>query len=144
PFLYPVNGPDGIGLTEFGKPHDPTGSHDHHYSLWVAHTSVNGRDFWGEKGGLILHQRFDLLEDGPVFCRLVQATAWNFGGTYLLRERRTLTVYRTPEHFRLLDLELELTPAGAEAVTLGKTSFGLLAVRVAQSMSVFDGGGEIR
>jgi hypothetical protein len=144
PFLYPVNGPDGIGLTEFGKPHDPTGSHDHHYSLWVAHTSINGRNFWDEKSGAIVHKRFDLMEDGPVFCRVVQRTAWTFDGTELLSERRSLTLYRPAAAFRLMDVELELTPAGKEAVTLGKTSFGLLAVRVAQSMSVFDGGGEIR
>ncbi len=144
PFLYPVNGPDGIALTGFGKPHDPTGSHDHHYSIWVAHAAVNGRDFWSEKGGVIVHQRFDLLEDGPVFCRVVQRTGWAFAGAELLHERRSLTVYRTPAAFRLMDVELELTPAGAGAVTFGKSSFGLLAVRVAQSLSVFDGGGEIR
>jgi hypothetical protein len=144
PFLYPVNGPDGIPLTGFGKPHDPTGSHDHHYSLWVAHASVNKRDFWGEKGGIIFHKRLDHTEDGPVFCRLIQTTGWAFAGAELLQERRTLTVYRTPKEFRLLDIELELTPAGADAVTLDKTSFGPLAVRVAPSLSVFDGGGEIR
>ncbi|HYT91990.1 MAG TPA: PmoA family protein, partial [Gemmataceae bacterium] len=143
PFLYPVNGPDGIALTEFGKPHDPTGSHDHHYSLWVAHTSVNGHDFWSEKGGVIVHKRFDQLEDGPVYCRLVQSNGWVFGGKEVLQERRSLTVYRPLAAFRLMDIELELTPPKGEAVTFGKSSFGLLAVRVAQSMSVFDGGGEI-
>lgn len=139
PFLYPVNGPDGIGLTEFGKPHDPTGSHAHHYSLWVAHASVAGRDFWSEKGGRISHRQFERVEDGPVFCRLVHRTAWED----VLHERRTITLYRTPEPFRLLDIDLELSSAGTAAVTLGKTSFGFLAARVAQSMTVFDGGGEI-
>jgi hypothetical protein len=36
-----------------------------------------------------------------------------------------------------------LTPV-QEAVTFGQTSFGFLAARVAQPMTVFDGGGEIR
>ena len=143
PFFHPVNGPDGIGLTEFGKPHDPTLSHAHHYSLWVAHPSVNDKSFWGERAGVIINEQLELQEDGPVFCRLVQKTRWVQDGKDVLRERRTMTLHRTPEDFRLIDIELELTPAGKEPVTLGKTTFGFLAARVAQSMTVFDGGGEI-
>ena len=143
PFFYPVTGPDGIALTEFGKPHDPTGSHAHHYSLWIAHASVNGQDYWSEKGGTIAHEQFELMEDGPVFCRLIQKTRWILKGEELLHERRQITVYATPKDFRLMDIDLEFTPAGAVPVTLGKTTFGFLAARVAQSMTVFDGGGEI-
>jgi len=149
PFLYPVNGPDGAGLTEFGKPHDPTGSHAHHYSLWVAHASVNGQDFWSERrGGFIAHEALELLEDGPVFCRLVQKTRWTATlgppAKAVLNGRRTLTFYRAEPDFRLIDVELEFAPPGVEPVLLGQTNFGFLAVRVAQSMTVFDGGGEIR
>ena len=43
-----------------------------------------------------------------------------------------------------MDIELALKPASSNAVTFGKTSFGFLAARVAQSMTVFDGAGEIR
>ena len=143
PFFYPVNGPDGIGLTEFGKPHDPTGSHAHHYSLWIAHANVAGQDFWSERGGIIAHQQLEQLEDGPVSCRLVQATRWIAKGVDQLRERRRITVYRAAADFRLIDFELEFTAPRAEPVELGKTTFGFLAVRVAQSMTPFDGGGEI-
>ena len=148
PFLYPVNDPDGISLTEFGKPHDPTGSHTHHYSIWVAHASVNSRDFWSERrGAIIAHESMELLEDGPVFCRLVQTTRWltsPTGDDDLLHGKRTLTFYCAGPDFRVIDAELEFVPAGSEPVTLGQTNFGFLAVRVAQSMTVFDGGGEIR
>ena len=143
PFFYPVIGPDGIGLTEFGKPHDPTGSHKHHYSLWIAHHDVGGKDFWSDQGGSIVHEQLALMEDGPVFCRIVQKTRWIFEGTDLMHERRTLTAYDTPEGFRLLDVEMEFTPAGKEPVVLGKTTFGFLSARVTESMDVFDGGGEI-
>jgi hypothetical protein len=148
PFLYPVHGPDGIALTEFGKPHDPTGSHAHHYSIWIAHAGVAGQDFWSERrGGIIAHDSLPLLEDGAVFCRLVQTTRWltaPAGGEDLLHEKRTLTFYRAEPDFRIIDVELEFTPPGAQPVTLGQTNFGFLAVRIAQSMTVFDGGGEIR
>lgn len=143
PFLYPVIGPDGVPLTEFGKPHDPTGSHAHHYSLWIAHANVAGQDFWSEQGGVIAHEQLERLEDGPVFGRLVQTTRWLREQHVSLRERRTLTVYRAAADFRLLDLELELSTGDAAAVELGKTPFGFVAVRVAQSMTPFDGGGEI-
>jgi hypothetical protein len=135
PYLYPVIGPDGIGLTELGKTHDPTGSHAHHYSLWTAHASVDGKDFWSEKGGSITHEAIESLEDGPLFSRLRVRNRW----TERLVERRTLTFYAFDDH-RLIDVELELTGTA----TLGKSTFGPLAVRVRPSMSVFDGGGEIR
>lgn len=143
PFLYPVIGPDGVPLTDFGKPHDPTGSHSHHYSLWIAHNSVAGREFWSDRGGVIAHDRWELLEDGPVFCRVVQGTRWIFDQQDVLRERRSWTLYRAAGDSRLLDVELEFTPSASKAVELGKTSFGFLAIRVAQSMTPFDGGGEI-
>ncbi len=150
PFLYPINGPDGIALTDFGKPHDPTGSHAHHYSIWIAHANVDAHDFWSEKGGLITHESFELLEDGPVYCRMVQKLTWLVApasakekALELLSERRTLTFYRGEPDFRLMDVELEFAPMGREPVPLGQTNFGFLAVRVAQSMTVFDGGGEI-
>lgn len=143
PFFYPVNGPDGISLTEFGKAHDPTGSHRHHYSLWIAHNSVAGHSFWADAGGLILHKEIVLLEDGPVFCRLVVRTRWQDGQTDLLDEERMVTVFGSGEGFRLMDFELQFRPAGKEPVVLEQTTFGFLAVRVAQSMAPFDGGGEI-
>jgi hypothetical protein len=148
PFLYPVNGPDAVSLTDFGKPHDPTGSHAHHYSIWVSHASVNGQDFWSErKGGFIAHDSLELLEDGPVFCRVVHKARWvttlAANARPIMIDTRTLTFYRCEPDYRLVDVELELLPAGSEPVTLGQTNFGFLAVRVAQSMTVFDGGGEI-
>ena len=143
PFCYPVYGPDGYALTDLGKPHDPTGTHAHHYSLWVAHQSVGGVDFWSEKGGVIVSDGQEVCEGGPVSCRVVQNLKWMNGEKELARERRTMVAYHTPEAYRILDFELELKPTGDEVV-LGKTTFGFLAVRVAQSMTVFDGGGEIR
>jgi hypothetical protein len=144
PFLYPVNGPDDIPLTEFGKPHDPTGSHAHHYSIWIAHNSVDGIDFWSERGGIIAHESLEQMEDGPIFSRVVQKARWRNDAKDILRETRTITMYKAAADFRAIDIELALTPAGSTAVTFGKTSFGFLAVRVAESMTVFDGAGEIR
>jgi hypothetical protein len=143
PYLYPVYGPDQISLTEVGKPHDPTGSHGHHYSLWIAHHDVGGHDFWSERGGLIVHRQFELMEDGPLFARLVVRAEWRIGSNYLLDERRTITVHATPEAFRVIDIDTELSVPGSESVKLGQTNFGFLSARVAQPMTVYDGAGEI-
>jgi hypothetical protein len=144
PFFYPVLSPSGEVLTEFGKPHDPGETHAHHYSLWIAHAAVGGRDFWSERGGRIVHDGFEALEDGPLFCRLVQKTRWLDGPAEILRERRTFTLWRAAGGVRLLDVELELRPLGPQPLTLGPSSFGFLAVRAARSLSPFDGGGRIR
>ncbi len=42
-----------------------------------------------------------------------------------------------------MDFDLQFRPAGKEPVELGQTTFGFLAVRVAQCLTPFDGGGEI-
>jgi hypothetical protein len=41
-------------------------------------------------------------------------------------------------------IDLRLEPAGRDPVTLGKTPFGLLGVRMAKTIGVTDGGGTIR
>ena len=63
----------------------------------------------------------------------------------LLHERRrTVTCYAAEPDCRLMDIQLEFSPPpGREAVELGQTTFGFLAVRAAPTMSPFDGGGRI-
>ena len=143
PYFYPVHGPDGIGLTELGKPHDPTGSHAHHYSLWMAHANVNGHDFWSEKGGCVRHQQFDEMEDGPLYARLVQQLRWDRGAESQMQERRELTLFVGSDDIRVIDFDSEFSSVGSEPVELGQTPFGFLAARVSQCMTVFDGSGEI-
>jgi hypothetical protein len=144
PFFYPVMGPQGISVTEFGKAHDPTGSHRHHYSLWIAHNSVAGQTFWSDRGGIIAHKQWKVLEDGHAFCRLVQMTVWKHDGKAYLDETRSMTIYSQDAVLgRMMDFDLEFSPVGTEPVQLGQTTFGFLAVRVAASMTPFDGGGEI-
>jgi hypothetical protein len=83
-----------------------------------------------------MRRRFDLLEDGPVFCRMVQKVTWLLApasakekALEVMSERRTLTFYRGEPDFRLMDVELEFAPTGREPVMLGQTNFGFLAVR---------------
>jgi hypothetical protein len=143
PFLYPVNGPSGRSLTRMGHPHDPV-THSHHNSLWLAHRDINGLNLWEDGGrGQIRTVRVERLEDGE---QSASATVWNSWGEtnkVLLWERRRMTVQTLPDHewMLLLDVRFE---AAREPVTLAKTPFGLVAVRMARSIGVNDGGGTIR
>ena len=143
PFLYPLNGPSGRSLTRMGHPHDPV-THSHHNSLWLAHHNVSGLDFWGDgPRGQIRTVRVERLEDGPDSASVTVWNSWGETNKTLLWERRRMTVQSLPNHewMLLLDLRFEAT---REPVTLAKTPFGLVAVRMARSIGVNDGGGIIR
>ena len=50
PFLFPIIGPSGRGLTRMGHP-NPVG-HEHHKSAWFGHEKVAGVNFWADRAGL--------------------------------------------------------------------------------------------
>ena len=146
PFVFPIIGPSGRVLTRIGHPHDPTG-HSHHNSCWVSHHDVNGVTFWGDAGtnvGRIITLRVDRLEDGDHSAGVISTSHWqDKAGQTLLEERRRTAVELLPSKEVRLVVDLELTAKG-KPVTFGKTPFGIFAVRVAKSMGVTDGGGQIR
>ena len=143
PFLYPLNGPGGRSLTRMGHPHDPV-THSHHNSLWLAHQSVNGVSFWEDRGtAQIRCVRVEQLEDGDDSASATVLNSWGETNKVLLWERRRMTVQTLANGEWLLILDVRFD-ANKEPVTLGKTPFGLAAVRMAKSIGVNDGGGMIR
>jgi hypothetical protein len=147
PFLFPIRGPSGLPLTRMGHPHDPEG-HSHHNSVWISHNDVNGVVFWGDKGkGRIVQQKIEKLTDADAEASLTVLNAWieQDKQKTLMLERRRVAVQplEKGEWLLLLDLQFETNSKGEE-VTLGKTPFGLLGVRMAKSIGVNDGGGTIR
>lgn len=147
PFLYPVVGPSGRSLTRIGHPHDPQ-SHSHHNSLWVSHFDVNGIDFWGDHGkdkGKITTKRIVRYEDSDNEALLEFEHAWqNASGETLLFEKRTARIQPQEDHQYLIVLDLQFSAPEDKPVTLGKTPFGLVGVRMAKTIGVHDGGGTIR
>ena len=70
PFLYPVFGPNGKGITRNwpmveGVPGEVM-DHKHHKGIYVAYGNVNGTDNWSEEKdhASILHQRFEEIVSG--------------------------------------------------------------------------------
>lgn len=167
PFWYPIVGPAGRSLTRMNMPGDPGRSltqavqpqdpnapedplgHSHQTSLWISHKDVNGIDFWRDGGpiaGQIVHQtsREGLqYDDGPA-ASLLTLNHWNDPqGKTLMIERRRATVApgEGDSWWMTIDLEFEAPPGGR--VTLGKTPFGPIGVRMAKTIGVTDGGGRI-
>jgi Methane oxygenase PmoA len=142
PFLYPVIGPSGKSLTRMGHPRDPVG-HSHHNSVWVAHHDVGGVSFWGDTGKGRIVQKKIRYEDADNETLLEAENAWNDEtGKTLLQEVRTLRFRPQADSQWLLVIDLVFT--ADSPVTLGKTSFGPVAVRLAKTIGVHDGGGTIR
>lgn len=146
PFVFPLVGPSARSLTRMGHPHDPI-SHSHHNSVWISHNDVNGVTFWGDTGknaGRIVHQRVEKLTDGDTEASVTSLNAWIEDATRksLLTERRKTTVQTLDKGEWLLILDLQLD--AKNEVTLGKSPFGMIGVRMAKSIGVNDGNGTIR
>jgi len=144
PFLFPVFGQSGISLTRMGHPHDPE-SHSHHNSVWISHNDVDGISFWSDGGGgKIRHKRIVKFEDVGERSTIVTENEWvtNVGKVLLLETRQiTVLLLGNSEWLLIIDMEFK---AKDEPVTLGKTPFGMIGVRMAKTIGVNDGGGRIR
>lgn len=156
PFFHPVTGPSGRSVTRLGHPRDFGGGHDHHRSLWIEHENVNDVSFETEHlhfytgtdsplvgTGRIMHGGFLRQEDGPVYARLEMALAWvSHEGEVLLNEIRRVRVCPLAGGEQLIDFDLTFEPE-VEQVTFGKSTFGILAARVAHSLESGRGLGRI-
>jgi hypothetical protein len=144
PFIFPVIGPLGRSLTRMGHPHDPE-SHSHHNSVWISHHDVSGTDFWSDSGkGKIRHNRIIKFEDGDQACSIITENQWlSDTNKVLLSETRRVTTMPLDgsEWLMIMDMEFKTDSA---AVTLGKTPFGMIGIRMAKTIGVNDGGGTIR
>ncbi|MCJ7839412.1 PmoA family protein [Lederbergia sp. NSJ-179] len=140
PYLGPIIGPNGLSYTRLDF---ETTEHPHHRSIWLGIGDVNGVDAWNERPGFG-KQKIDHIGEkhaGPVFARISSEAKWtNFKGSPLMRDQRTFTVYNTPAHARIMDVSFTLH-ADYGRVELGATKeAGPLGIRVAETMSVDNGG----
>jgi hypothetical protein len=144
PFFEKIIGPSGENIIRIGHPHDPYLTHTHHRGIWIGHASLNNNNFWEERESKnkINHQFFLLLEDGQICGRFIELTNWETKEKELImREKREIKIYSL-KNFLIIDFYLSFWNEEND-ILIGKTPFGFLSVRVAKSMSVFDGGGLI-
>jgi hypothetical protein len=148
PFFFPLVGPTGAPLTRMGHPGDA--GHDHHRSIWFAHEIVAGQNFWADDTETRIRQkRWLAYQDGDDAAVMAALLGWHGGDRAELMEQELVAAVgprfggvagRPGETF--VELKATFRPAG-ESLTLGKSNFGLLAVRVAKSISAHFGGGAI-
>ena len=138
PYLYPINGPGGVGVTADGP-----GDHVHHRSLWVAHGDVNGANVWAEMegSGRIVHRGFKRLVSGPVYGEIVALNTWQkLNGEELMDEERRTRVWNTRGGEWLIDFDVTLKANYGDVVVGDTKEGGTASVRVAPSMTVLKGG----
>jgi hypothetical protein len=145
PFFYPFNGPSGVSLTRMGHP--GASDHDHHRSIWFAFHKVNDDlNFWaGGTGTQIRQKQWFAYEDGEEEAIMACALGYVDSAGNELMEQQTVTAIRpNDEGGYELELQMTLKPSAARPIAeLGKTNFGLLAVRVAKTLSEHFGGGQL-
>ena len=140
PYSYPLIGPGGAAMTRdwpmkntLGEEH----AHPHHRSLWFAHGSINGYDFWSEEKafGKTVHDNFLEVKSGAKAGVIRERNKWVAAdGTVVCIDERTLRFYNpglTSE--RLMDFEITLIASNG-ALTFGDTKEGTMAVRLAETM----------
>jgi hypothetical protein len=145
PFLFPLIGPAGQSLTRMGHPRDPNG-HSHHNSVWIGHNDVGGRNFWSDRNepGRIVHSRITDYQDGDEAATIASHNRWIAADDKpVLEDYRRVRIEPLDNGELLVTIDVELR-ALRQPVTLGKTPFGLLSVRMAKTIGVNDGGGRIR
>lgn len=148
PFFYPFNGPSGQTLTRMGHPGAP--DHDHHRSVWFAHHKVDGLTFWSDNSDTKIRQtHWYRYRDGNDEAVMATHLSW-IDGDGVERMKQDVVVALMPiesetgplEH--AVEFQLTFRPGqGREKVTLEQTNFGILAVRVAASISAYFGGGRL-
>ena len=145
PFLFPLIGPSGLPLTRMGHPGAP--NHDHHRSVWFAHHKVLGIDFWSDQTEAVIRQQGWLAyEDGNEEARMAVELHWFDGHDPQPLIAQQVIFAITPgesrdgsQHAELtLEIQTSMT-SFADSLELGQTNFGLLAVRMAKSLSAVFG-----
>ena len=140
PYCYPLLGPSELAMTRnWPMKNTPDEEHDHphHRSLWYAHGSVNGHDFWSEEKsfGRIVHEGFDEVKSGLASGVIKSHDRWvTADGTAVCTDNRTLRIYNPGDrNERVLDFEVTLHAVNGD-LKLGDTKEGTMALRLAETM----------
>lgn len=143
PFLYPIVGPDsGASLTRMGHP--GAANHDHHRSVWFAHNKLLGIDFWSDNTTATIRQQQWFVYDDGDECTMAVLLGWFDGHDPqpLVEQELIATLRPLDDGEYTIDLQSKFTPR-AEQIEFQQTNFGFLAVRVAKTISVHFGGGQL-
>lgn len=144
PFFWPIRLAGCSSLTRLGHPGAP--NHDHHRSLWFAHHSLHGIDFWSEESSARIEQTgWYCIEEADEEALLAFELEWRDGHEPAPLVKQVAIVRVRPiEGLEAWVLELHCTfITQAVGVAFHRSNFGVLGLRVAKSLSVVFGEGQI-
>lgn len=137
PFLYPIR-VAGVGMTRNYPMRDVAGEdrdHPHQRSLWWAHGSINGCDFWSETpdAGRTVHEKFLEVKSGSD-CGVIRTANRMVAkdGTLVATDERTIRIYARKGD-AMLDYDITVHASQGE-LRFGDTKEGTMAIRIAESM----------
>ncbi len=147
PFLHPVIGPHGRGVTRSWPISDgvegESQDRPHHKSIWVGYGACNKVNNWSETGehGWQRHHSFTNEFSGPVYGRLTAKIDWcTHAGRKQFEEIRDMRFHALPGGERLFDFNVTLCMTEARVVFHDTREGGLLAVRAATALEAAQGG----
>jgi len=141
PFLYPIIGPTGEGVTRNYPMKEVAGEakdHVHHRALYFAHGDINGIDFWAEtvhrniKPGTTVHEGFLELKSGKVGIIKSQNKLIAPDGQQVGTEVFTIRISSTGDK-RYIDFQASIQATHGKLV-MGDTKEGMMAIRLASTM----------
>jgi hypothetical protein len=147
PYLYPLRAPSGVVVTRafpMDKVAGESTDHEHHRSLWFAHSSVNGFDYWNNefsyennpkvKGtlGHIFVTKIGQVQSGNQTGEIDETSEWKQpDGTVVLTEDRKM-IFHAGGPNRVMDFDFTLT--AKTVVKFGDNKDGVFGIRVASGL----------
>jgi len=140
PYFYPVIGPGGAAMTRNwpmkSGPNEEQ-DHPHQKSLWFAHGSVNGHDFWSEQkgSGRTVHDGFTEVKSGERSGIIRERNKWVADdGKVICTDERKIEIFNPGNaDERVMDFEITLKASNGE-VTFGDTKEGTMGCRLAATL----------
>jgi len=161
PFLYPVIGPTGHGVTrDYPMKENPIEKankrqdHRHHQSIWCAHGDIRtgnfdkpGSNYWHmaknpSKQDRQRVKRIVRLVSGPVFGQMEAEIEWiTAGGRRQFTEYRTYTFFASPNpDIQIIDVSNVFKFTDSDVMFADTKEGGILSLRIATSMDERGGG----
>jgi hypothetical protein len=137
PFFFPVNGPiSGGSVTSMRN-----GTYPHHSSLFFGCDHVNGGNYWQEGlgRGRIVSQGPRIIETGGTKAVIEDECVWQRpGAPDPIRDKRRITIWSPSAALYVIDFEIEMEML--INVTITKTNHSLFSARIAEDLTVKQGG----
>ena len=137
PFFFPVNGPvSGGSVTSMRN-----GTYPHHSSLFFGCDQVNGGNYWQEglERGRIVSLGARVMETGGEKAVITDECIWKRPDADApVKDKRTITISAPSDGIYVLDFDIEMEML--MDVTILRTNHSLFSARIAEDLTVLQGG----